>query len=794
MGEVYRASDPRLGREVAIKVLRPDVLAREVSRRRFQREALALSRLSHPGIATIFDVGIDRGMDYLVMEFIKGGNLASLIRQGPVPEAEAIVMARQIADALAEAHAAGVVHRDLKPANVARTPKGPIKILDFGIAQFISAADETPDVDAMTQTADPVGSLPYMSPEQVRGAAPDPRMDIYALGLVLYELVTGARPFASYMGLALANAILTEEPAPPSTLAPQISPALEQVILRCLDKDPADRWQTAAEVSAALGDVQSGRAPARGRRKTRPSRRSELRARDVTSLVALPARVLAAEQDAFLADAISNAFTTQLSSTKGLEVRLSPSSADVERAGGDLAKIANAYGVVACLISSVTLHGDDMTLNVQLAEPRTKRLLWSGEFSGHAARYAALVREASDGLRLALRPAPRSARATTSTATVPIPTAADVELLFQRGRFHLNAFVNRGLRADLTAALSAFDQCLQSDPRRADAAASIAEAYMAGLVAGDSFAEIGPLVAASVDRALAIDPRSSLAWAVKGEVEPGRTPASSRLKLEYALRAATFGPQSAYAHSRLAGPLTGASYELAIAASSQASRLDPLVLRTAVYESLSLSILGRSAEGLARANYALRIEPDQPFGLFARANALIMGGDEEDALAVVARLKDIAANSRFQAAWVKFAADLAGFGHASQTGDTAAADEFAKRLVAAARGETPFPFWQTTTQSVAPRLARYGRTEDAIGLMQFRAHADILDALDVLLFNADFAPLRQDPRFVEVVDAADRRFRTMMTILEGARGRDELPAYLEQPIDDLLGRLAASES
>ena len=789
MGEVYRASDSRLNREVAIKILRPDLLANETARRRFQREALALSRLSHPGIATIFDVGSDQGMDFLVMEFIKGVPLSALVRQGPLLEPDVITIGRQVAEALTEAHSAGVVHRDLKPANVVKTPKGSIKVLDFGVAQFTAAAGEAPDADAMTQTADPMGTLPYMSPEQVRGEAPDARMDVYALGLLMYELVTGTRPFTEYAGLGLVQAILEEQPAAPSTLAPLLSPALEQVILRCLEKNQADRWQTAAEVATALSDVQAGRSPGRARSKTRTVKRSVLRARDVTSLVALPARVLAAEQDAFLADAISNALTTQLSSTKGLDTRLPPSSADVDRAGGDLAKIANAYGVMACLLSSVTLHDTDMTLNVQLAEPRTKRLLWSGEYHGAAARYTLLVREASDEIRLALRPAPRSARPVTTTG--PVTLSADVELAFQRGRFHLNTFLNRGLRADLTAALAAFDHCLQIDSRRADAAASIAEAYMAGLVAGDSPAEIVPLVTAAVDRALAIDPRSSRAWAVKSEVEGGKTPASFQLKLEYALRAATFASQDAYAHSRLAGPLTAASYELAIAASAQASRLDPLVLRTAVYEALSLSILGRAAEGLERADYALRIEPDQPFGLFARALVLVMCGEEDDALAVVVRLKEIAAGSRFQPAWVNFTADLAGFGRASKARDTAVADDFATRLIRAARGEAPFPFWQSTTQAVAPMLARHGRDEEALGLLQFRAQNDILEALDVLLFNGDFAPLRGNPRFSEVVNAADRRFRAMIDVLEHARGRGELPAYLEQPIDRLLGRLAA---
>ena len=206
-----------------------------------------------------------------------------------------------------------------------------------------------------------------------------------------------------------------------------------------------------------------------------------------------------------------------------------------------------------------------------------------------------------------------------------------------------------------------------------------------------------------------------------------------------------------------------------------------------------MSILGRAAEGLERADHALRIEPDQPFALLARALALVMCGEEGDALTVLARLRELAASSRVQPAWVNFAADLAGFGRASKARDASAADACAARLIRAARGETPFPYWQNTTQSVAQMLTRHGRRDDALDLLQFRARGDILEALDVLLFNGDFSSLREHPRFAEVVDAADHRFRTMMTILEAARGRGELPAYLEEPIAQLLDRLAVSE-
>lgn len=785
MGEVYLASDSRLGRQVAIKVLRPELLAKDEAVRRFRREAIALSRLSHPGIATLFDIGNDGGTAFLVMEFIRGVPLTAMIKQGPTSEQESVSIIRQVAEALADAHAAGVVHRDLKPANIVKTPKGAIKLLDFGVAQFVASALDDLEV-VVTQTSDPIGTLAYMSPEQLRGETPDPRMDIWAMGLVLYELVTGVRPFRNAKGLELARAIERDEPRQPSLLAPQLTVEVEQVILKCLEKDPADRWQTAAEVAATLGQAQSGWTMGATRTTRTPARRSELRAADVTSIVAMPSRVLAPEQQAFLADAIAHALTSRLSGVEGMETRLPPSSADVERAGGDAAKIATAYGVTACVISSITQEDAALTLNVQLAEPRTRRVLWSGEYQGAEGKYLALVRKAADELRNALRPATGTGTTLPGTATETFAT--NVELVFQRARFHLNSFGNRGLRPDFTAALAAFDQCLQIDPRRADAAAGIAEAYMAALLAGDSPAEVVPLVASAVERALSIDPRSSRAWAIKSEVEPGRTPESLQRKLEYALRGATFGPDDAYAHSRLAGPLTATSYELSVAASAQASRLDPLVLRTAIYQALALSILGRPTEGLLRAEYALRMEPDQPFALWARAMTLIMCGEYDEASAVLSRVRDVALSRGFQPAWVQFASDVVAFSRGATRGDAPSAA--AAQLIRNARGEEPFLLWQNTTQCVAPLLVRHGLIDDALALLQFRAQSGILEALDVLLFNPDFAMVRRDPRFGEVVDAADRRFRAMLDTLESARGRGELPAYLEEPIQGLLNRLS----
>ena len=233
MGEVYRAHDVQLERDVALKFLPPGTLTDESARKQFRKEALALAKLNHPNIETVHEFGAHDGVDFLAMELIAGKSLKQKISEGPLAEAEIIRLSMQLAEGLAAAHEQGVVHRDLKPANVMVTPTGRLKILDFGLAKLIHHDVPTDITRSITvESGTMSGTVPYMSPEQLRGLDADARADIYAAGAVLYELVTGSRPFPQTQGAELMGAILHQPPAPPSSLKLRIAPGLESVILK----------------------------------------------------------------------------------------------------------------------------------------------------------------------------------------------------------------------------------------------------------------------------------------------------------------------------------------------------------------------------------------------------------------------------------------------------------------------------------------------------------------------------------------------------------------------------------
>jgi serine/threonine protein kinase len=261
MGEVYRGRDTRLGRTVAIKVLSAEIADKPALRERFEREAQSISTLNHPAICTLYDVGRHEGLDYLVMEFLQGETLADRLARGPIPLKEALTIAAEIGEGLEVAHRHGIVHRDLKPANVmlvtdgARSAVQP-KLLDFGLAKRRGVSDSTPvvvsaartDVGNFTTVGTVLGTLQYMSPEQLQGAEADGRSDIFALGTVLHEMLTGRKAFEGKSQVSLMAAILEHDPPPVSSLQPVSPRALDHVVRGCLAKDPGERWQSVADV------------------------------------------------------------------------------------------------------------------------------------------------------------------------------------------------------------------------------------------------------------------------------------------------------------------------------------------------------------------------------------------------------------------------------------------------------------------------------------------------------------------------------------------------------------------
>ena len=265
MGEVYRAHDEHLDRDVALKVLPAGMLADEAARKRFRKEALALAKLNHPNIETVFEFSGRDAVDFLAMELIPGRPLNEILAAGPLPEKEIVRLGLQAAEGLAAAHDQGIIHRDLKPANLIVTPDGRLKILDFGLAKLVH-----PDLDSditrsiSSGTTSISGTVPYMSPEQLRGQPVDIRSDIYATGAVLYEMAAGRRPFPQSQGAELVGAILHTSPDPLRSVNPQISSGLERVICTALEKEPARRYQSARELRIALESISTASGPVSG--------------------------------------------------------------------------------------------------------------------------------------------------------------------------------------------------------------------------------------------------------------------------------------------------------------------------------------------------------------------------------------------------------------------------------------------------------------------------------------------------------------------------------------------------
>src|SRR5271154_5245881 len=258
MGEVYRATDTKLGRDVALKVL-PAEMADDPERlARFRREAKALAQLDHPNIVTIHSVEESDSVHFLTMQLVEGQPLDRLIPQGGLPVEQIIEIAGALGDALAAAHEKGIVHRDLKPANVMVSNEGRVKVLDFGLAKDIRAgnvSDATMSSEGRTQIGVVMGTPAYMSPEQTSGRPLDHRTDIFSLGVLLHEMATGARPFAGSSSAELASAILRDTPPPVTDARPDLPSDLARIVRRCLEKDPRHRVQTARDVSNEFRDL-----------------------------------------------------------------------------------------------------------------------------------------------------------------------------------------------------------------------------------------------------------------------------------------------------------------------------------------------------------------------------------------------------------------------------------------------------------------------------------------------------------------------------------------------------------
>ncbi len=414
MGVVYRARDEHLGRDVAIKVLPTGTLADEAARKRFCKEALALSKLNHPNIETVHDFDSQDGVDFLVMELIPGLTLDEKLTTGALPEKEVARLGTQLAEGLAAAHDRGVLHRDLKPGNLRVTHDGRLKILDFGLAKLLRPASEEATRESLTESlVEPhavAGTLPYMAPEQLRAEKVDFGTDIYALGAVLYEMATGQRAFAETQGPRLIDAILHTPPVPPRAVNAKVSPRLEDIILKCLEKEPENRYQSAGELlvdlrrlvmpSAAVtvigasqfrwryAGVVAGIAVALvavlvglnvgGWRERLLGRASMGK---IQSLAVLPLANLSGEaEQEYFTDGMTEALITDLAQIGLPKVISRTSVMRYKKTNKSIPDIARELKVDAVIEGSVVRAGDRVRITAQLIHGPTDRHLWAQNY------------------------------------------------------------------------------------------------------------------------------------------------------------------------------------------------------------------------------------------------------------------------------------------------------------------------------------------------------------------------------------------------------------------------------
>ncbi len=460
-GVVWKAHDEHLEREVAVKVLLPGALSDSSTRQRFRREAMVLAKLAHPGVATVFDFDEQDGTDFLVMEFVPGGTLETRLHTGALGIPELLALGLELAEALDTAHTQGFLHRDLKPANVVLTATGRAKILDFGLAGLL-AGDATNM--GLTRTGMIMGSLPYMSPEQLLGESGDARTDVYALGALLYEATTGRRPFLKDRAEALMFEILNSAPPPAGSLRHELPAELDRLIASCMQKDRAQRPASARAVAEALRGLLE-----HAKRGTT----AEATADHIRSLVVLPLANLSRDPaQEYFADGMTEALISDLGRLQSLRVISRTSAMKYKGSALSLPEIARELNVDAVLEGSALLVGSRVRISLSLVSARSDDALWTQRYDRGLEDVLGLQNEVAENVarEIALHLSPGE----TSRLARHSAVNAGAQLEYMKGQHTISA----GSPQATELSLRHFRRALELDPRFAPAWAGVAECQM----------------------------------------------------------------------------------------------------------------------------------------------------------------------------------------------------------------------------------------------------------------------------------------------------------------------------
>jgi serine/threonine protein kinase/tetratricopeptide (TPR) repeat protein len=628
MGEVYRARDSRLERDVALKFLHVAALGDEAARHRFRKEALALACLNHPNIGMIFDFGSEEGADFLVMELVEGQTLFVMVRAGPLSEKESAALGMQVASALEEAHERGIIHRDLKPSNIAVTAKGQAKVLDFGLARLLQSAAGADLTASLTEPHAVAGTVPYMAPEQLRGEPADARSDIWALGAVLYEIATGQRPFPEELAPRIIDAILHRTPVAPRAANPGVSVDFERIILKCLEKEPENRYQSAKELGVDL----------RRLAMPQPPRYSQPPAGKIMLAVLPFANLSADPEQEYFSDGLTEEMIAQLGSLQPqrLGVIARTSAMRYKKTEKSIDQIGRELGVSYVLEGSVRKAGTRVRITAQLVQVSDQTHLWAENYE----------REATDILRVQSQVARRIAKslavellpAQKARLAAPRQVNPEAHEAYLKGRM----FWNRRGHEDLIRAIQFFQWAIEKDARYALAYTGLADAHIN--LGWNGYAPAKEAYVEGKKATLkALDLDDGLA-----EAHTSLAPVLAYLELDWSaaegkfLRAIELNPSYANAHHWYSFLLASlGQVEKATAEIKRARELDPFAPRINAHVGLMCYLEREYDEALKELRTALELDPAHAITYRYLGSVLVQKGMYAEAIAALLKSADL---------------------------------------------------------------------------------------------------------------------------------------------------------
>jgi eukaryotic-like serine/threonine-protein kinase len=626
MGEVYRARDTRLSREVAVKVLPAALASDPESLERFEREAQAVAALSHPNILAIHDVGREGSTTYCVTELLEGESLRDRLVASAIPPRKASEYAQQIARGLAAAHDRGIVHRDLKPDNIFLTRDGLVKILDFGLAR---QAGESPEDGSgprsLTASGTVVGTPGYMSPEQIRGKAVDQRSDLFALGVILYEMMTGQRAFSRTSPVETMMSVLQDEPALTAGLG--VPDELAGIVTHALEKSPEDRFQSARDFAFALQarerETSGPRSPASG--TARPPESSS------ASIAVLPLRNMSAGADAeYFSDGMTEEIISALAGIDALRVASRTSSFAFKGKDTDVRQIGRELGVATVLEGSVRQAGQRLRITAQLIDVSNGYHLWSERFD----RQMEDVFEVQDEIALAIAGALKVRLLPTQEASLVAPGTRNVEAYnrFLKGRYFFNQRASK-------KAIAEFEAAIALDPNFAAPYTGLADSYGTfGFYGGIDTRGASEKARAAALRARELEPDSADVHVALGIFDHYYGWDLEREE-RHLRKAMELAPQSAEAYSWLACMLSASPRMAeALELGRRAVELEPLSANTHVNAAWAYYFSGRFPESVEGFRRALHVDPNAVYALWALGLACQETGQHEEGIASLEKL------------------------------------------------------------------------------------------------------------------------------------------------------------